>query len=88
MSKQSQIEAKQVINQAFGFQQKQIVLLEMSGTSKDTFDYIMFRVCGIDYQIRKQWDIITTDAGKCESVKRWHLRIFDGGDIVDKYLRY
>lgn len=55
MTKQQRDEIKQVINLEFGFDTKKIVLLEYGGlTVFDTHNYIMFEVCGIQYQMR--WD--------------------------------
>lgn len=47
----SKQEMKQVINKEFGFAMNKIVLLEASKNSFGKFDYIMFEVCGIDYQM-------------------------------------
>lgn len=43
---------KQIINRHFGFQQSKIDLLEYSTTiSGNSIDYVMFEVCGVEYQI-------------------------------------
>lgn len=43
--------AKKLINDEFGFQVSKIDLLEGSTNAYGKFDYIMFSVCGIDYQL-------------------------------------
>lgn len=43
---------KQTINRHFGFQQSKISLLEYSTTiSGNSIDYVMFEVCGVEYQM-------------------------------------
>ena len=43
---------KQIINRHFGFQQSKIDLLEYSTTiSGNSIDYVMFEVCGVEYQM-------------------------------------
>lgn len=43
---------KQIINRHFGFQQSKIDLLEYSTTiSGNLIDYVMFEVCGVEYQM-------------------------------------
>ncbi len=44
-------EIRKVVNQEFGFDMKKIVLLEASKNSFGKYDYIMFDVCGIEYQM-------------------------------------
>lgn len=44
-------EMKKVINKEFGFSTNKITLLEGYKNSYGTYDYIMFEVCGIEYQI-------------------------------------
>lgn len=44
-------EMKKVINQEFGFATNKVVLLEASKNSFGKYDYIMFEVCGIEYQM-------------------------------------
>ena len=46
-------EMKKTINQEFGFAINKITLLEASTNRFGSLDYIMFEVCGIEYQIRK-----------------------------------
>ena len=41
-------EIKQYINKTLGFAFNKIVLLE---SSMNPYDYVMFRVCGIEYQV-------------------------------------
>lgn len=44
-------EMKKLINQEFGFATNKIVLLEGSKNSFGEYDYIMFEVCHIEYQM-------------------------------------
>ena len=44
-------EMKSIINQEFGFATNKITLLEASKNSFGKYDYIMFEVCGIEYQM-------------------------------------
>ena len=52
-------EMKKVINEEFGFATNKIVLLEGSKNSFGKYDYIMFEVCHIEYQMN--FDYITQD---------------------------
>lgn len=52
-------EMKKIINQEFGFATNKIVLLEASKNSFGKYDYIMFEVCHIEYQMN--FDYITQD---------------------------
>lgn len=56
MTNKAKYEAKQKVNQEFGFQINKIELLEVSGSNKYEFDYIMFAVCGIAYQAQRYYD--------------------------------
>ena len=68
-------EVKKEINNVFGFDMKKIEILEYGGINVfDKHSYIMFRVCGIDYQMH--WDTMTD---------KYTLRVYDDGltkDIV------
>lgn len=44
-------EMKKVINEEFGFATNKIVLFEGSKNSFGKYDYIMFAVCNIEYQM-------------------------------------
>ena len=44
-------EMKKIINNEFGFAVNKIVLLEASKNSFGEYDYIMFSVCGVEYQM-------------------------------------
>lgn len=45
-------ELKKLINYHFGFQVAKIKLLECSGkTSSGRYSYVMFEVCGVEYQM-------------------------------------
>lgn len=52
-------EMKKVINKKFGFATNKIVLLEGSKNSFGKYDYIMFEVCQIEYQMN--FDYIDQD---------------------------
>lgn len=49
-------EMKRVINQEFGFATNKIVLLEASQNSFGKYDYIMFEVCHIEYQMNFDYE--------------------------------
>lgn len=64
---------KQTINRHFGFQQSKVDLLECSTTlSGKSIDYVMFQVCGVEYQM-------TFDYSKGYFV----LKIYDGHGYVE-----
>ncbi len=44
-------EMKKVINEEFGFATNKITLLESYKNSFGKYDFIMFKVCGIEYQM-------------------------------------
>lgn len=46
-------EMKKIINQEFGFATNKIILLEASTRHPAVYEYIMFEVCGVEYQMRK-----------------------------------
>ena len=52
-------EMKKVINEEFGFATNKIVLLEGYKNSFGKYDYIMFEVCHIEYQMN--FDYIKQD---------------------------
>lgn len=73
MTLQQQKEIKQAINKQFGFDTKKIIVLEYGG--KNVFDehsYIMFEVCGIQYQMR--WNVLKD---------YYTLNIYNDGLTVD-----
>ena len=62
---------KKVINEEFGFSTTKITLLEGSTNSFGKYDYIMFEVCGIEYQMNL--DYITNE---------YKLHIYSGTRIA------
>lgn len=49
-------EMKDLISKEFGFSTSKINLLEASKNSFGKYDYIMFEVCDIEYQMRYLYD--------------------------------
>lgn len=66
-------EMKKVINEEFGFSTSKIDLLEGSKNSFGKYDYIMFSVCGIEYQM---------DYSYIEG--RYKLRIYESDGRIEK----
>lgn len=66
-------EMKRVINQEFGFATNKIVLLEASQNSFGKYDYIMFEVCGVEYQMN--FDYIEM---------RYKLIVFESNERIAK----
>lgn len=73
MTKQTELDAKCLIQHQYGFRQSWITLLELSGKDYNTFDYIMFSVRGIEYQAKATYEI---EQGR--AIKKWQLSVYDG----------
>ena len=67
-------EMKKIINEEFGFATSKIVLLEASKDSNGKYDYIMFEVCNIEYQMTFDYSIYDYKLTVCK-----HPRVQIGG---------
>lgn len=65
--------AKKLINDEFGFSASKINLLEGSTNDYGKFDYIMFSVCGIDYQMHFDY-----------SKGCYTLKVYDSHGLIEK----
>lgn len=72
MTKKDYSVMKKKINDAFGFEKSKITLLEASKNSFLEFDYIMFSVCGIEYQMNYSY-----------TEKRYILRVFNNNGAIE-----
>lgn len=63
-------EVRQMINREYGFQIGRIELLELSRTNRG-YDYVMFRVCNIEYQMTYN-----------NNTRQWELSIYDSNGRI------
>lgn len=65
---------KNTINLEFGFQKSMITLLETGTDARgNNLDYVMFEVCGIEYQMRFDY-----------AKSRYMLKIYDGHGYIEE----
>jgi len=65
--------AKKLINDEFGFSASKIDLLEGSTNDYGKFEYIMFSVCGIEYQMNFDF-----------SKGCYTLKVYDSHGLIEK----